>query len=100
MVSHDTRALMLVLITWGKELHLSHKRFIAVYDSCIQIYDSKSDKFKSMFMRVRQYKRFIAWIFDKLFHYKSIKQRFNEEKSCRKYTSKRIFQSSVSPSKH
>ena len=24
-VSHDTRDLMLVLITWGKELHLSRK---------------------------------------------------------------------------
>ena len=27
---------MLVLITWGKELHLSNKRFIAVYGFCIK----------------------------------------------------------------
>ena len=47
MVSHDTRDLMLVLITWEKELHLSNKRFIAVYGFCIKICDSKSDKFQS-----------------------------------------------------
>ena len=60
MVSHDTWDLMLVLITWGKELHLSNKRFIAVYGFCIKICDSKDDKFQNMFMIVRQYKRFIA----------------------------------------
>ena len=47
MLSHDTRDLMLVLITWEKELHLSNKRFIAVYGFCIKICDSKSDKFQS-----------------------------------------------------
>ena len=47
MVSHDTRDLMVVLITWEKELHLSNKRFIAVYGFCIKICDSKSDKFQS-----------------------------------------------------
>ena len=44
LVSHDTRDLMLVLITWGKALHLSNKRFIAVYGFCIKICDSKSDE--------------------------------------------------------
>ena len=73
MVSHDIRDLMLVLITWGKELHLSNKGFIAVYGFCIKICDSKSDKFQNMFMRVRKYKSFIAYIFDKLFCYESIK---------------------------
>ena len=47
MVSHDTWDLMLVLITWEKELHLSNKRFIAVYGFYIKISDSKSDKFQS-----------------------------------------------------
>ena len=47
MVSHDTRDLMLVLITWEKELRLSNKRFIAVYGFCIKICDSRSDKFQS-----------------------------------------------------
>ena len=61
MVSHNTLDLMLVLITWGTELHLSNKRFIAVYGFCIKICDSKNDKFQNMFMRVRQYKRFIAY---------------------------------------
>ena len=72
MVSHDTRVLLLVLITWGKQLHLSNKRFIAVYGFCIKICDNKSDKFQKMFMRVRRYKRFITYIFDKLFCYESI----------------------------
>ena len=60
MVSHDTLDLMLVLITWGKDLDLSNKRFTVVYGFCIKICDSKSDKFQNMFMRVRQYKRFIS----------------------------------------
>ena len=47
MVSHDTQDLMLVLITWAKELHLSNKRFIAVYGFCIKICESKSDEFQS-----------------------------------------------------
>ena len=37
MVSPDTRDLMLVLITRGKELHLTNIRFIAVYGFCIKI---------------------------------------------------------------
>ena len=60
MVSRVTRDLVLVLITWGKELHLSNKRFIAIYGFCIKICDNKSDKFQNIFMRIRQYKRFIA----------------------------------------
>ena len=73
---------MIILLSFSR----ANKRFIAVYGFCIKICDSKSDKFQNMFMRVRQYKRFVAYIFDKLFCYESIKQRFNEDKPCSEYT--------------
>ena len=40
---------MLILITWGKELHISNKKIIGVYGFCIKNMrqtDSKSDKFQ------------------------------------------------------
>ena len=49
---------MLILITWGKELHLSNKRFIAVYGFCIKNMRQQEMNFQNTFMRVRQYKRF------------------------------------------
>ena len=46
MVSHDTRDLMLVLITRGKELHLSNKRIIVVYGFSQHSPDDKKKKEK------------------------------------------------------
>ena len=55
MVSHDTRDLMLVLITWEKELHLSKKDLLRFMVSV-----SKYATAKVINSKVRQYKRFIA----------------------------------------
>ena len=61
MVSHDTRDLMLALITWGKELHLSNKRFMVSVSKYATIpkyvYESKA----------------VQKIVNKLFCYESIK---------------------------
>ena len=99
MVSQDTRDLILILIiTWGKEMHLSNKRFIAVCSFCIKNMRQHSDRSQNTIMRVRKYKRFIAKIvstrFDKLFCYDVVNYVI-----IRKYTSKRIFRSSPSKPK-
>ena len=53
MISHDTQDLMLVLITWAKDL-LRFTVFVSKYAT------AKVINSKYMFMRERQYKRFIA----------------------------------------